>query len=396
MNRYLLFDAGCSLCSGLAADIATASDGLLAARSLNDPEMQAAVKRARPAWSWEPTLLEVQGDDAHVFTGFALRTQLLTVLGPRRAWRVAQLVAHAQTPLGDIADESRRAVVKRGASLAAGVVGLALLGPTTSHAQEAFVAAANMRRPGRHSRNAGVRSWKVRRHGSNFAVTFEHKVRRLSGSARVSVGGNGTARTMLRTRGSERWQIAFSPGGFAAKDNRGQSATGRLTGEGRSYRWAISSQSRRVFGDSAEHFLLVMAIAADLERQRPLRARAAEVKGVEVQSGEAIVSSQEVPAAPPDCADVFRTCSRYDIVGGGEEGASLSASKLNGLYALDDECRAQTGQVCCCLVGCLCPCLSDFFEALVPGFDYPFNDDLGCSCNCTGKPYFPNVVPAAP
>lgn len=100
MKRFLLFDSGCSLCSGLAADIAAASDGLLAARSLHDPELQATVKRVRPARRWEPTLLETDGEDARVFTGVALRARFLTVLGPRRAWSIAQLVAEAQTPLG--------------------------------------------------------------------------------------------------------------------------------------------------------------------------------------------------------------------------------------------------------------------------------------------------------
>lgn len=72
MERYLLFDSGCSLCSGLARDIAAASDGLLQTRSLHDPEMQGALKRARPEWRWEPTLLEVRGDEDHVFTGLFL------------------------------------------------------------------------------------------------------------------------------------------------------------------------------------------------------------------------------------------------------------------------------------------------------------------------------------
>ena len=63
MIRYLLFDSGCSTCSTLAKGIARESGGLLVMRSLRDPRMQALLEQARPDWQWEPTLLEVDGED---------------------------------------------------------------------------------------------------------------------------------------------------------------------------------------------------------------------------------------------------------------------------------------------------------------------------------------------
>jgi len=370
MNRSLLFDSGCSLCSGLARDVVAASDGLLQARSLHDPELQAALKRARPEWRWEPTLLEVQGAEAHVFTGFALRAQLLTVLGPRRAWRVAQLVARAQTPLGDV-DASRRALVKRGAALAAGVVGLALLGPAGSRAQSDgdAVSTASLRRPGRYSRMEGVRSWRVKRQGSNFDVKFEHKDRQLSGSVQVSVGGDGRARTMILSRRGERWQMALSGNGFAANDNRGQSATGRLVGRGPNLRWDISRQSDQVLRGSKAEFRLALVISADLAPVRRPRARS---------SGGAI-AQQEQPQEVPLCTAVPDTCAREKVVGSAY-GQIEAEARIEATWLMHDECRGAAGRPCCCREECWCPCVTSIVDRLV-------NLNLLCGCDCWGQPF---------
>ncbi len=114
MERFLLFDSGCSLCSGLARDIERESGGRLVARSLREPEMKALLDRARPGWHWEPTLLEVEVDRVRAFTGLAMRTQLVNGLGLRRAWRLAQLVQRAGVPVLDL-QISRRHFFKHGA-----------------------------------------------------------------------------------------------------------------------------------------------------------------------------------------------------------------------------------------------------------------------------------------
>jgi hypothetical protein len=67
MQRYLLFDSGCSVCTRLAEDIERASDGWLMARSLRDPEMKVLLDIARPGWRWEPTLLEVADGQPRIF-----------------------------------------------------------------------------------------------------------------------------------------------------------------------------------------------------------------------------------------------------------------------------------------------------------------------------------------
>jgi hypothetical protein len=95
MKRYLLFDSGCSLCTELAEQIASSVDGWLTARSLREPEVQALLNQTQSDWSWQPTLLEVEGQEVRAFTGFSLRRRLLLGLGPQRAWHVARLVSQA-------------------------------------------------------------------------------------------------------------------------------------------------------------------------------------------------------------------------------------------------------------------------------------------------------------
>jgi len=111
MKRYLLFDSDCVLCTGLAEEVEGETGGWLQARSLDDPQIQALLQSD---WPWEPALLEVEGESVRRYAGFALRRRLLTGLGPRKAWRVAQIVSRAAT-----ADPARRQVLRGALGLAA-------------------------------------------------------------------------------------------------------------------------------------------------------------------------------------------------------------------------------------------------------------------------------------
>jgi hypothetical protein len=75
------------------------SGGRLRVRSLRDPEVQALLDRVRPGWQWEPMLVEIEGEQVRVFAGLAMRMRLLQILGPARAWRVAQAVARMGGPV---------------------------------------------------------------------------------------------------------------------------------------------------------------------------------------------------------------------------------------------------------------------------------------------------------
>lgn len=98
MHRYLLFDSGCTICAQLARMVEQEAAGWLAARSLRDQEMQALLTEAKPGWRWEPTLLEVEGGRARVYTGVGMRARLGIKLGPRRAFAVARLLRQYTQP----------------------------------------------------------------------------------------------------------------------------------------------------------------------------------------------------------------------------------------------------------------------------------------------------------
>lgn len=120
MERYLLFDSGCSLCNTLAQDIERESNGWLQARSLRDPEIHIQLDRARPDWRWEPMLMEVHGNQIRTFAGIHLRWKLLSGLGPRRTWNVMQVISRTTVPTTE-KDLARRHLFKRGASLLGGL-----------------------------------------------------------------------------------------------------------------------------------------------------------------------------------------------------------------------------------------------------------------------------------
>lgn len=120
MERYLLFDSGCSLCNTLAQDIECESKGWLKARSLRDPELHTQLDRVSPGWHWEPMLMEVRGDQTRIFAGIQLRWKLLSGLGPRRMWNVVQVISRATVSTTEV-DLARRRLFKRGAALLGGL-----------------------------------------------------------------------------------------------------------------------------------------------------------------------------------------------------------------------------------------------------------------------------------
>ena len=117
-ERWLLYDAGCSVCAALAREVETLSGGRPRVRSLRDPAVQALLDRARPGWRWEPMLLEVEGERVRVLAGLAMQARLVQVLGPVRALQVAQAVARMGGPVLGV-DWGRRRLLRQGGALAA-------------------------------------------------------------------------------------------------------------------------------------------------------------------------------------------------------------------------------------------------------------------------------------
>lgn len=127
MERFLLFDSGCSLCSQLADIVEYESNGWLTARSLREPTMQSLLNKANPNWQWKPILMEVQGENIRTFTGLQFQMRLLTGLGPRRSWRITQALyqASSSSQQTNRVGVGRRSFLRRsGAVLAAIAFGL--------------------------------------------------------------------------------------------------------------------------------------------------------------------------------------------------------------------------------------------------------------------------------
>jgi len=132
MQRTLLFDSGCALCTGLARAIEREADGWLIARSLQEPDIRALLDTARPGWTWAPTLLEERDGDVRAFTGAALQARLVAGLGPRRALRVARLVRGATRPHSAAATGRRTFLKRAGVAIAGIALGSRFTTPTAA------------------------------------------------------------------------------------------------------------------------------------------------------------------------------------------------------------------------------------------------------------------------
>ncbi len=134
MKRYLLFDSGCCQCSKIAEAIEQEAGGKLTIRSLRDPAVKELLDREHPGWKWEPMLVEEKDDKVRVYAGRAMSRRLLVVLGPRRAWKILDLVTNAEYPTeSPSTDQGRRGFLRLAG--AAAISAVALMLPGVSNAE---------------------------------------------------------------------------------------------------------------------------------------------------------------------------------------------------------------------------------------------------------------------
>jgi hypothetical protein len=94
MQRYLLFDAQCSVCRELAAVIQDQAMGKLQALSLCSPQARDMLAQAFPnGWAQAPYLVTVKGERVQAWKGIGLALRLAWLLGTRKAWNLSKLVA---------------------------------------------------------------------------------------------------------------------------------------------------------------------------------------------------------------------------------------------------------------------------------------------------------------
>ncbi|MDV6012180.1 hypothetical protein [Haloechinothrix sp. LS1_15] len=126
MRPYLLFDAHCGECSSIARTVREIAGDRVTPRSMHDPELRPLVERARPDGPDEPLLLETNGDEVRIRSGFGMRLRLLRLLGPGRAFRLAARLSSTGTgATGHVPDAlGRRAALSRAAGVALASVGV--------------------------------------------------------------------------------------------------------------------------------------------------------------------------------------------------------------------------------------------------------------------------------
>ncbi|HLT10106.1 MAG TPA: twin-arginine translocation signal domain-containing protein [Micromonosporaceae bacterium] len=246
MQRYLLCDSSCPVCSSLAADVEREAEGWLTVRSLHDQEIQRLLDRGRPNWRWEPTLLTVDGDRVQVSTGAVLAARLVAGVGLRRASRIARLAQRAIAGTY-VAGLSRRSLLKTAGASVAALAGLAFVPKAASAAPPADPGATVLTGPARDGlaqaarAQAGLRSVERALAARGFAseppdvVAIEHadgeRVALLfyqsrnnpheAGAVAVMFGRDGQLRTSAAVVSGDPTNLetlAFTPVGGSAGD----------------------------------------------------------------------------------------------------------------------------------------------------------------------------------
>ncbi len=119
MKNYLLYDAGCAVCTGIAEQVESASDGWLSVRSLGDPEMAQLVAEHDPREQDRPRLVMEGHQGVRVLSGLSMSAAMVRGMGLRRALRVTGIVRDAI----EAGDPHGRRSFLRTVGLTAGVVG---------------------------------------------------------------------------------------------------------------------------------------------------------------------------------------------------------------------------------------------------------------------------------
>ncbi len=344
MHRYLLFDSGCAMCTGLAEQIELESGGLLEARSLRDPEMHLLLEAARAPRRWEPTLLEVDPRGARAYTGTTMRIHLVRGLGVRRTGRILGLIVRRaiEDAKADPADPTRRSLLKAtGFAIAGTVIGLPVLGSKA-------VAASAGKTTGSTSPSAayGVKEYFASQVGDHVEVQFRHEKPGLSGV--LSIAGIAEATTIVdlsrrsRVLGLELNREAGSFTLDALADGRGiwTFSDGVAT---------ASAGAGELYAAHRADFEVAAIITAELTPKPP----------------PTITPDQVTTAEPALATALYCPCSSgNDYVRGW--------SNLTPYWWKSDACYAATGDVnskcsnsycwgCCYLFPCDCVCtLGDF------------------------------------
>lgn len=99
MQKYLLYDSGCSTCSHLADVVHGAVGDSLKLLSLRTPKAKGLLDEAFPnGWRFAPYVMTVDGGNVRASTGIRATMQLGLWMGPVNAMRVWRAMTQEFTP----------------------------------------------------------------------------------------------------------------------------------------------------------------------------------------------------------------------------------------------------------------------------------------------------------
>ncbi|MBA2682844.1 MAG: hypothetical protein H0U76_31180 [Ktedonobacteraceae bacterium] len=117
MERYLLFDAGCSVCSSLAAAIEQEAAGKLKVLNLRSEDAKQLLEQVFPnGWQHQPYLVTVRPSGVIATTGLKMAVGLGQLIGPQKGWRIYRIAKQGRLALPDATSNlltQRRQFLKR-------------------------------------------------------------------------------------------------------------------------------------------------------------------------------------------------------------------------------------------------------------------------------------------
>ena len=126
MERFVVYDSLCTVCTRMADAIMDAADGKVEPLSIYDDGARSLLDRAYPSgWSFAPYLLVVDRGRVRAWTGLAFAVHLTRLIGPSSAWRVWRVAKRRGMYLPPGGHEpSERGMSRRGfLKLSAGATG---------------------------------------------------------------------------------------------------------------------------------------------------------------------------------------------------------------------------------------------------------------------------------
>lgn len=346
MNRYLLFDSGCSTCSGISKSIREITGSALVPRSLREPMIREMLDKVRTGWKWEPMVLEHDGEVARVFSGLHMKLRLLRVLGIRKAFKVAKLVGRHLLAAEDLNSERRDFLSKS-------LRGAAVLGAFWIGADALLkVAEAGPNGPSSIARSKGVVSYEqVYQDLSELRAVIKHREASRSGTVQFVRNDNGSRMTLIR--GTTMMTVVTNRHGqVTITDFNGRQAQVAFSLEENQWLY-LTPESKDVVDDNATDISLMGAVVNDFPPSKPNTSRSSK-------EGEFTIAVVD-DGGGGGGGTIPKTC--VGCVGTWGGGTCLDVSRSWACYCATNElamdCWNQWCIGCCELLECDCVCLKD-------------------------------------